>query len=61
MSTVLLSGHFLRSGGATGLFVERAPYPMIKKMGRWKSDAAMLYYRSTEDREDILMRFVGAA
>jgi hypothetical protein len=34
---------------------------MIKKMGRWKSDAAMLCYRSMEDVEDILMRFFGSA
>jgi hypothetical protein len=39
------SGHSLRAGGATDLFVARVPYFLIKKMGRWKSDAAMLYYR----------------
>jgi len=43
------SGHSLRAGGATDLFVARVPYFLIKKMGRWKSDAAMLYYRSEED------------
>lgn len=45
------SGHSLRAGGATDLFVARVPYYVIKKMGRWKSDAAMLYYRCDEDVE----------
>ena len=31
------------------MFVVRVPYFLIKKMGRWRSDAAMLYYRSEED------------
>jgi hypothetical protein len=43
------SGHSLRAGGATDLFVCRVPYYIIKKMGRWKSEAAMLYYRCDED------------
>lgn len=43
------SGHSLRSGGATDLFEARVPYHIIKTMGRWKSDAAMRYYRSDED------------
>lgn len=43
------SGHSLRAGGATDLFVARVPYFAIKKMGRWKSDSAMLYYRCEED------------
>ena len=43
------SNHSLRVGGATDLFVARAPYFIIKKMGRWKSDAALLYYRDEED------------
>ena len=43
------SGHSLRAGGATDLFVMRVPYYLIKKMGRWKSDAAMLCYRSDQD------------
>jgi integrase len=45
----LFSGHSLRAGGATDLFAAQVPYPTIKKMGRWVSDAAMLYYRSDED------------
>ena len=43
------SGHSLRAGGATDLFEARVPYHIIKKMGRWKSDAAMRYYRSEDD------------
>ena len=43
------SGHSLRAGGATDLFIARVPYFLIKRMGRWKSDAAMLYYRCDED------------
>ena len=43
------SGHSLRAEGATDLFVARVPYFLIKKMGRWKSDSAMLYYRSEEN------------
>lgn len=40
--------HSLRAGGATDLFVARVPYPCIKKMGRWESDAALIYYRDDE-------------
>ena len=43
------SGHSLRAGGATDLFAMRVPYYVIKKMGRWISDAALIYYRDEED------------
>ena len=43
------SGHSLRDGGATNLFIARVPYFIIIKMGRWSSDAAMVYYRHDED------------
>lgn len=43
------SGHSLRAGGATDLFAACVPYWVIKKMGRWTSDAALKYYRSEED------------
>ena len=43
------SGHSLRAGGATDLFVARTPYYVIKKMGRWLTDSAMIYYRHEED------------
>jgi hypothetical protein len=42
-------GALTRAGGATGLLVPRVPYHIIKKRGRWTSDAAMVYYRSEED------------
>jgi hypothetical protein len=40
------SGHSPRAGGATDLFLDGVSYPTIKEFGRWKSDAALLYYRS---------------
>lgn len=43
------SGHSFRAGGATDLFVARVPYSIIKAMGRWKSDAALKYYRDEQD------------
>lgn len=42
------SGHSLRAGGATDLFTAGTPYPVIKKAGRWKSDAALQYFRSRD-------------
>ena len=49
MDDSLYSGHSLRAGGATDLFAAGMRYELIKKAGRWKSDTAMLYYRSDED------------
>jgi integrase len=43
------SGHSLRSGGATDLFEARVAYHIIKKMGRWKLEAAIRYYRCEDD------------
>ena len=51
------SGNSLRTGSATDLFIARVPYFIIKKMGRWASDAAMVYYRHDED----VIREVSAA
>ena len=51
------SAHSLRAGGATDLFAANVPYPIIKKMGRWVSEAAMLYFRS----DDEVWAAVGAA
>jgi integrase len=45
----LYSCHSLRAGGATDLFAARVPYPMIKRMGRWKSDVCLIYYRDMHD------------
>jgi hypothetical protein len=43
--------HSLRAGGATDLFNMNVPYHIIKDVGRWKSDTALIYYRG--DREKI--------
>ena len=43
------SGHSLRAGGATDLFLAGVPYYIIKKMGRWSSDAALIYFRKDEE------------
>jgi hypothetical protein len=55
------SGHSFRAGGATELFVRRVPYHIIKKFGRWKSDAAMLYYRDQDDVNRVVGRAFGVA
>ena len=51
------SGHSLCVGEASDLFVARVPYFVIKKTGRWSSDAAMVYYPHDED----VVRKVSAA
>lgn len=48
------SGHSLRAGGATDLYVARVPYYVIKRKGRWRSDAAMLYYRDDDDVDEAV-------
>ena len=45
MDSSLYSLHSFRAGGATDLFMVGIPYPKIQKYGRWKSDAALVYYR----------------
>ena len=45
--------HSFRAGGATDLFVARVPYYAIKKAGRWKSDAALVYYRDDDDVQAV--------
>ena len=42
------SGHSLRAGGATDLFRANVAYANIKKFGRWRSDAALIYYRDED-------------
>jgi hypothetical protein len=39
------SMHSFRAGGATDLFILGVTYAKIKTYGRWKSDAALVYYR----------------
>ena len=50
------SGHSLRAGGATDLFAQGTPYYVVKKMGRWESDAALLYFRSESSVARIAAR-----
>ncbi len=42
------AGHSFRSGGAADLWAANVPVEAIKKIGRWKSDAVMLYLRDGE-------------
>ena len=51
------SGHSLRAGDATDLFVGRVSYYINQRMERWASDAALVYYRHEED----ILRAVSAA
>ena len=49
---------FSQIRGATDLFVQRVPYFIIKKMGRWKSEAAMIYYHCDDDvRQAVAVAF----
>jgi hypothetical protein len=50
----LFSGHSFRAGGATDMFVLKIPYYIIKKRGKWVSDAAMLYYRDEDSAEQAI-------
>lgn len=45
LDRTLYSGHSCRAGGATDLFAAGVPYYVVKRFGRWKSDAALIYYR----------------
>ena len=40
--------HGLRAGGATDLVSRGITYPMLKSVGRWQSDACLVYFRSEE-------------
>lgn len=42
------AGHSFRSGGACDLYAANVPIESIMKMGRWQSDAALLYLRCEE-------------
>jgi hypothetical protein len=54
LNPALYSGHSFRAGGATDLFVARVPYPYIKQMGRWRSDAALKYFRDESEVADAV-------
>ena len=43
LATEDYSGHSLRAGGATDLFIAGTPYYVIKKMGRCLTDSVMTY------------------
>ena len=57
MSSADYSAHSLRAGGATDLFNMKVPFFVIKKMGRWRSNAALVYFRD----EDNVGKMVGIA
>jgi hypothetical protein len=40
-----ISGHSLRSGGATALALAGTPLPRIQSIGRWSSEAFLIYIR----------------
>jgi len=42
------AGHSFRSGGACDLYAANVPLESIQKMGRWRSNAALLYLRCQE-------------
>lgn len=42
------AGHSFRSGGACDLYAANVPIEAIMKMGRWQSNAALLYLRCEE-------------
>jgi hypothetical protein len=42
------AGHSFRSGGASDLYAANVPISSIMKLGRWQSNAALLYLRCEE-------------
>jgi hypothetical protein len=44
-----ISGHSFRIGGTTSLLVSGIDPSVVKKMGRWSSDAYLRYWRTVED------------
>lgn len=55
------SGHSLRAGGATDLFSLGVPYPVIKKAGRWRSEAALRYFREEDQVANTVAKAFGNA
>jgi hypothetical protein len=60
LDSSLYSGHSFRGGGATDLFNARVPYLVIKRMGRWKSDVALIYWRDEADVAHACSRAFGS-
>lgn len=52
-----LTGHSFRIGGATEMLLQGQAPSVVQKMGRWKSDAFMAYWRSLDE---IIPTFVSA-
>lgn len=50
------TGHSFRAGGATDLFLVNTSYPTIKKVGRWKSDSAMDYFKGDDQIAKVAAR-----
>ena len=44
-----ITGHSFRIGGTTELLLAGTPPDVVKKAGRWASDAFLRYWRSLED------------
>jgi hypothetical protein len=44
-----ISGHSFRIGGTTSLLISGVDPSIVKKMGRWSSDAYLRYWRSAEE------------
>jgi hypothetical protein len=44
-----MTGHSFRIGGATAFLRAGVPPDVVKKMGRWKSDAFLIYWRENDD------------
>ena len=51
-----VTGHSFRIGGTTELLLTGIPPDIVKKSGRWSSDAFLRYWRSTEDIIDTHTR-----
>lgn len=53
LDPALYSGHSFRAGWATDMFNAQVPYYVIKKLGRWQSDSALVYYRDNRGARNI--------
>ncbi|KIJ30935.1 hypothetical protein M422DRAFT_186511, partial [Sphaerobolus stellatus SS14] len=44
-----ITGHSFRIGGTTELLVAGVPPDVVKALGRWSSDAFLVYWRSLSE------------